>query len=491
MPHRSVNCYGLVINQLAPVDMSSRDVFTFFYNLISIHSFFPLSAYQIPIYVQPPRSLNEVGDVLLVWAQYLIGRELFHDILTGTNAKAGVEVYTPQFFAGQLGFDQSWPIPYCYSKNFQERFHTITKVEAHAIDARNASLMFGFSLVPFNPTTVSHPFFEQFWPFVKCRLFTTNVNFAFYLLEGSGSSKTSISSTLTAIPAVPISIKHPAPSSSHSKSSLIRTRRSVAASVQTSSPPAQTGATRGVSSRKRPTLDSSARPDDKSDDDEDVPPLTRRKRSSTSPLEDSASPIPSIPPPSGPSNEAILLEEEDEGLRTSIAENVEPIGDSSSFQGVFPPSMELEEIPIDLPFVQEPPLSVPVVQEIPLLVPVVQEPPLPIRDDSQTDADAILHSIQDLFTSWEQVKADQTARSSSASRHSTASAAFSIENMNILKQAVLEYTSFMDMDIVNASATSQQAKFEHLSNQMARALELPSLRLLADLKVSLGLSIKR
>ncbi|KAL2454732.1 Uncharacterized protein Adt_47771 [Abeliophyllum distichum] len=104
---------------------------------------------------------------------------------------------------------------------------------------------------------------------------------------------------------------------------------------------------------------------------------------------------------------------------------------------------------------------------------------------SLQDADAILSSIQDLFTSWEQVKADQTARSSSASHPSTAFATFSIENMNILKQAVLEYTSFMDMDIVNASATSQQAKFEHLSNQMAQALELPSLRLSADLKVSL------
>ncbi|KAL2491136.1 PMD domain-containing protein [Abeliophyllum distichum] len=61
-------------------------------------------AHRIPIYVQPPRTLNEVSTVLPVWAQYLIGRELFYDILTGTNAKAGVEVYTPQFFARQLGF---------------------------------------------------------------------------------------------------------------------------------------------------------------------------------------------------------------------------------------------------------------------------------------------------------------------------------------------------------------------------------------------------
>ncbi|KAL2475350.1 PMD domain-containing protein [Abeliophyllum distichum] len=104
---------------------------------------------------------------------------------------------------------------------------------------------------------------------------------------------------------------------------------------------------------------------------------------------------------------------------------------------------------------------------------------------NQKDADAILRSIQDLFTSWVQVKASHAVRSSSASRPFTASAAFSIKNMNILKQAVLEYTSFMDMDIVNASAISQRDKFERLSNQMAQALELPSLKLPTDLKLSL------
>ncbi|KAL2525139.1 Uncharacterized protein Adt_10193 [Abeliophyllum distichum] len=43
----------------------------------------------------------------------------------------------------------------------------------------------------------------------------------------------------------------------------------------------------------------------------------------------------------------------------------------------------------------------------------------------------------------------------------------------------------MDMDIINANATSQRDKFERLCNQMAQALELPSLKLLTDLKLSL------
>ncbi|KAL2485158.1 hypothetical protein Adt_29914 [Abeliophyllum distichum] len=298
-PHLSVNCYGLIINQLAPVDMSHRDVFTFFYNLNSIPSFFPFSVHQTPIYVQPPLTLNEV--------------------------------------------------------------------EAQTIDACNASLMTGFSLAPFNPTTVIHPLFEQFWLIVKRRLFATNVNRVFHSLEGSRPSKPSISSTPALIPTVPISIRCLAPSSSPSKSPPIRTKRSVVASLQSNSPPAQTRVIRGASSRKRLALDPLEQPNN-DDNDDDAPPLIRRK---------------------------------------------------------------------------------------------------------------------DLFTSWEQVKTSHAACSSSASRPSTACAAFSIENMNIIKQAVLEYTTFMDMDIVNASATSQRDKFEHLSNQMARALELPSLRLPTDLKLSL------
>ncbi|KAL2531384.1 hypothetical protein Adt_04735 [Abeliophyllum distichum] len=224
----------------------------------------------------------------------------------------------------QLGFGQTWPIPPCYSKSFQERFHTITKVEAQTIDVRNASLMTGFYLAHFNPTTIVYPLFEQFWTSVKRRIFATNVNHAFHLLEGSRSSRTCISSIPAPIPAVPISIRRPTPSSSPSKSPPIRTRRSATGSLQFSSSPTQTGVIIGISSHKRPALGSSDWPDDNSDDNDDTHPLIRRK-----------------------------------------------------------------------------------------------------------DANAILRSIQDLFTSREQVKASHAVRSSSANRPSTASVAFSIENINI------------------------------------------------------------
>ncbi|KAL2466466.1 Uncharacterized protein Adt_42317 [Abeliophyllum distichum] len=307
--------------------------------------------------------------------------------------------------------------------------------------------MTGFSLAPLNPTTVVHPLFEQFWPSVKRRLFVTNVNHAFHLLEGSGPSRTFISSISVPISVVPISIRAP---------HFLRP-----------------GVIRGASHRKRPALGPLERPDDNDDNDDDAPLLIRRKRGSTSPLKDSTPPIPSSPPPSIPSNEEILPEEELEGPETSIAQ---PVEESSPFQGVVPP--------------------------------IVQEPIRPNKDKSSqavespsdilphssskvtiqlanVDADAILRSIQDLFTSWKQVNASHAARSSSASHPYVASALFSIENMNILKKVVLEYTSFMDMDIVNSSATSQRDKFEHLSNKMAQALELPSLKLPNDLKLSL------
>lgn len=86
-----------------------------------------------------------------VWAQFLIGNELFHDFLTGTNAKARVEIYAPQCFALQLSFGQAWPVPPCFSKSLTEHFHTINKAEAQAIDARNTLLTNVFSLVPFIP----------------------------------------------------------------------------------------------------------------------------------------------------------------------------------------------------------------------------------------------------------------------------------------------------------------------------------------------------
>ncbi|KAL2474280.1 hypothetical protein Adt_35016 [Abeliophyllum distichum] len=390
-------------------------------------------------------------------------QELFNNSSSEpTNAErvaflqAGVEVYALQFFARQLGFGQTWSIPPCYSKSFQERFHTITKVEAQTIDARNASLITGFSLAPFNHTTVVHLLFRKFWLSVKRRFFTTNVNHAFHLLEGSWSSRTSISSIPDPIHVVPISIRRPVPSSSPSKSPLIRTRRSATGSLQSSSPPAQTRVIIGASSRKHPVLGSSDRPDDNSDDDDDAPPHIRRNRGSISPLKDSTPPIPSSPLPSVPSNKEILPEKELEGPETSITQTV----GESSLQGVLPSSVELEEIPIDFPVVQE--LICPDKDESSQAI----ESPSDILPHSSSrvigdtdkpaheDADTILRSIQNLFTSWEQVKVSHVVRSSSASRPSAASAAFSIENMNILKQAILEYTSFMDMDIVNASATS-------------------------------------
>ncbi|KAL2533485.1 Uncharacterized protein Adt_06836 [Abeliophyllum distichum] len=240
-------------------------------------------------------------------------------------------------------------------------------------------------------------------------------------------------------------------------------------------PPAQTGVIRGASSRKRPALGPSERPDDNDDNNDDAPPLIRRNRSSTSPLKDSTPPIPSSPPPSIPSNEQILPEEELEGPETSIAQ---PVGESSPFQGVVPPSVEPEEILIDFPIVQEP-----IRPDKDVSSQVVELPSDILSPSSSKVIDE--SSNEDLFTSWEQVMASHAARSSSASHPYAASAAFSIENMNILKQAVLEYTSFMDMDIVNASATSQRDKFERLNNQMAQALELPFLKLPTDLKLSL------
>ncbi|CAA2997788.1 Hypothetical predicted protein [Olea europaea subsp. europaea] len=141
--------------------MSNRDIFSFFYSLNSIPSFFPFPAHLTPDFVQPPSTLDSASTSLLIWVQFLTRRELFHDILTGTNAKAGVEIYAPQFFARQLGFGQTWPVPPCYSKNLTDRFHTINRTETQVIDAHNLLLTSKFSLVPFNSSCAIHPLFEQ------------------------------------------------------------------------------------------------------------------------------------------------------------------------------------------------------------------------------------------------------------------------------------------------------------------------------------------
>ncbi|KAL2525138.1 hypothetical protein Adt_10192 [Abeliophyllum distichum] len=220
--------------------------------------------------------------------------------------------------------------------------------------------------------------------------------------------------------------RRPTPSSSPSKSPPICTRRSAVVFLQSNSPPAHTRVIRGASSHKRPALGSLDRPDDNSDDDDDALPLIKRKRGSTSPLKDSNPPIPSSPPPSVPSNEEILPEEELEDPKTSIAQ---PVGESSPFQGVLPPSVESEVV--QEPIRQDKDESSQAVESPSDILPPSSSK---VTDESaHEDADAILCSIQDLFTSWEQVKASHAVRSSSASHPSAASVAFSIENMNILK----------------------------------------------------------
>jgi hypothetical protein len=245
--------------------MSAREIFTFFYTLNSIPSFFPFPVHQIPIFVRPPSTMDEATASLSTWVEFLVGRELFHDIVTGTNAKAGVEIYAPHFFARQLGFGQTWPVPPCYSKNITERFYLISKAETGAIDARNKILAEGFSFVPFNPTAVTHPLFDQLWPSVKRRLFSVNANRAFHSLDRSETLPSS------PILATPLSIKGPSksPSASHKRSNL--------PSASSTSPAV---ATKGTSSRKRPAAASPVLHDDTGDDggdDVDVPLIHKRK----------------------------------------------------------------------------------------------------------------------------------------------------------------------------------------------------------------------
>ncbi|KAL2518099.1 Uncharacterized protein Adt_14346 [Abeliophyllum distichum] len=137
MATRSISCYGLIINQLIPKTQSSRDIFTYFDTLNSLPFYFPFCAHQIPPYIQPP-TFNEIEAILPIWAQFLVGRELFHGLITRINANVGVEVCTPQFFARQFGFGQTWLILPCYSKNFKQHFHTITRDDAKAIESPSA-----------------------------------------------------------------------------------------------------------------------------------------------------------------------------------------------------------------------------------------------------------------------------------------------------------------------------------------------------------------
>ncbi|CAI9786864.1 unnamed protein product [Fraxinus pennsylvanica] len=92
--------------------------------------------------------------------------------------------------------------------------------------------------------------------------------------------------------------------------------------------------------------------------------------------------------------------------------------------------------------------------------------------------DDIVRSIQNLFTSWGQVK---TPRPTSTSHSSASSSTFSEENMKSLKQSVFEYMSFMYMEIGQASATKQNDKCELLSAKLAQALTLSIESLLLEI----------
>lgn len=56
--------------------------------------------------------------------------------------------------------------------------------------------------------------------------------------------------------------------------------------------------------------------------------------------------------------------------------------------------------------------------------------------------------------------------------------------MNILKQSVLQYVSFME-NINKASASKQKENFDLVSEKMAKALELPSLKIPSDFRLTL------
>ncbi|KAL2471302.1 hypothetical protein Adt_39438 [Abeliophyllum distichum] len=73
----------------------------------------------------------------------------------------------------------------CYSNSFKELFHTINEDEARIIKSRNNYLRTSFSLVPFNPTFVTHALFND----IRCKFFVSNVHFMFHTLESNPPSK--------------------------------------------------------------------------------------------------------------------------------------------------------------------------------------------------------------------------------------------------------------------------------------------------------------
>lgn len=57
----SASCYGLAIEPLALVNMSRRDIFSFFYSLDSISSFFHFPSFLTPNYVHPPSTIDSAS----------------------------------------------------------------------------------------------------------------------------------------------------------------------------------------------------------------------------------------------------------------------------------------------------------------------------------------------------------------------------------------------------------------------------------------------
>lgn len=55
--------------------------------------------------------------------------------------------------------------------------------------------------------------------------------------------------------------------------------------------------------------------------------------------------------------------------------------------------------------------------------------------------------------------------------------------METLRQSMLEYVAFMDMDVCTASAATQKDKFDLLGSKLSQALMLPSLNVSPTFKL--------
>ncbi|XP_022850568.1 uncharacterized protein LOC111372443 [Olea europaea var. sylvestris] len=125
--------------------------------------------------------------------------------------------------------------------------------------------------------------------------------------------------------------------------------------------------------------------------------------------------------------------------KPSVSEpSSQPMDEPLSFQGANPPNVEPEEAPLGLSVVAE--SSRPNKGKSPQVVgPQVVEPTgdMPPPKIADEDADEIVRSVQDLFTSWEQVKTSCLTSTGSSSPSS-------ITNLNFgnlfLKLVVIMFT---------------------------------------------------